>query len=100
MVEDIKQTDPNFRKYLGESIPKKTWIDEIQILQNFSAPLMYLLREQDGFINSSEYKKYLIKNGIETSCIKILQESGHCPHLSIPKEFTDCILSFMDELSR
>lgn len=99
MVEDIKQTDPNFRKYLGESIPKEKWIDEIQILQNSSAPLMYILGEDDGFINSSEYKKHLIKNGIEETCIKILKESGHCPHLSTPKEFTHCILSFMKKLN-
>ncbi len=99
MVEDIKQTDPNFRKYLGESIPKEKWIDEILILQNSTAPLMYILGEDDGFINSSEYKKHLIKNGIEETCIKILKKSGHCPHLSTPEEFTDGILSFMKNLN-
>lgn len=98
MVDDISQTDPNFRKHLGESIPKEVWVNEIEILKKASMPLMYILGEKDGFIDTIKYRSYLESNGIDSQRVKIIEEAGHCPHLSTPTEFLHCIFSFMKKI--
>ena len=98
MELDIKNTDPHFREYLRISFENQKWVDEVEIIKNTNLPLLYLLGEEDRFINCKKYRKHLIDKGITNSQITTMPAAGHCPHLSQPQKFAAHIFQFMSNV--
>ncbi len=95
MLDDIQRTDPNCREFLAKQLETQQWVNELQLIQNFNKPLLYILGEDDGFINSSLYRDFLIGNGIAASQIHLLKNARHMPQLDNPRATAQLIGDFM-----
>ena len=95
MMFDIQHTDPNCREYFAKQLETQKWIDELQIIQNSIVPLIYILGEYDGFINSSKYRDSLIEAGINRSQIHLINNARHMPQLDNPKAVSEIIMTFI-----
>jgi pimeloyl-ACP methyl ester carboxylesterase len=95
MMYDIRHTDPNCREFFAKQLETQKWIDELQIIQNTRVPLIYILGEDDGFINSSVYKDVLIESGLMDSQIHLLKNVRHMPQLDDPNATAEIITDFI-----
>jgi len=95
MMYDIQHTDPNCRELFAKQLETQKWIDELQIIQSTNTPLIYLLGEDDGFINSSRYKDVLIESGLKDSQIHLLKNVRHMPQMDDPKAVAEIITDFI-----
>ena len=96
MKNDIKKTDGNFREQFARSIELQAWTDELQLIKNCTIPLLYILGVQDGFINTSDYKKLLLEAGLQEPQLQLLEHVSHVPHLDNPNLCARLILEFID----
>jgi pimeloyl-ACP methyl ester carboxylesterase len=97
MMYDIQHTDPNCREYFAKQIESQEWIDELQIIQSSTAPLIYILGEDDGFINSSQYRDKLIEVGIKKTQIHLIKNARHMPQLDNPIAVSEVITNFIKD---
>ena len=97
MVYDIKHTDHNYSEQLAQYIKTQNWVDERQLIQECTIPLMYIYGMQDGFYNVPYCKKYLIETGLQDSQIHILDEVRHVPQLDNPNLCAKLILEFVNK---
>lgn len=95
MIYDVSHTDGNCRKMFSYYMSAQPWVNEPQILRNTTIPFMYILGQQDGFINYAAYKAHLIEEGIEESRIKIMDNVGHVPPLEDPELCANLISGFI-----
>ncbi|MCX7124288.1 MAG: alpha/beta hydrolase [Gammaproteobacteria bacterium] len=95
MMHDLQHTDPNCREFFSKQLETQVWIDELQLIQEATIPLMYLLGEDDGFINSPYYKEVLIKAGLKDSQIYLLKKVRHMPQLDDPQTTENLISDFI-----
>lgn len=56
---------------------------------------MYVLGEDDGFINSPHYKGILINAGLKDSQIHLLKNVRHVPQLDEPQTIANLISDFI-----
>lgn len=96
MVYDIKHTDSNCREQFAHSLETQVWVNERQLIQNSTVPLIYILGLQDGFINSIDYKKVLLEAGLQESQIHLLDQVRHVPHLDDPALCAKLIVEFIN----
>lgn len=97
MMSDVKNTDPNCRKYFSYYMEHQEWVDELQLVQNATVPLMYILGEKDGFIDSGYYKRTLLQSGLKDAQVHILADVRHVPQLDNPPVCAQEILAFLIE---
>lgn len=95
ILYDIQRTDPNCREFFAKHLETQKWVDELQIIQSTKIPLIYILGEDDGFINSSRYKDVLIESGLKDSQINLLKNARHIPQLDDPKATAKLISDFV-----
>lgn len=95
MIYDIQHTDPNCREFFAKQLETQKWIDELQIIQDSKIPLIYILGEDDGFINSSRYRDVLIESGVKDSQIHLLKNVRHMPQLDDPQATAKLISDFV-----
>ena len=98
MLDDIQRTDPNCREFFAKQLETQQWVNELQLIQNFNKPLLYILGEDDGFINSSLYRDFLIGNGIAASQIHLLKNARHMPQLDNPRATAQLIGDVMMQI--
>ena len=97
MMHDLQNTDPNCREYFSKQLETQEWMDELQIIQNSTIPLIYILGEDDGFINSPHYRNVLIESGLRDSQIHLLKDVRHVPQLDDPQTTAKLISDFIAE---
>ena len=95
MMHDLQRTDPNCREYFSKQLETQEWIDELQIIQNAAIPLIYILGEDDGFINSPHYRDILMEAGLKHSHIHLLKDVRHVPQLDDPQATANLISDFV-----
>lgn len=95
MLYDVQHTDPNCREQFASHLDSQAWVNELQLIQKCSLPLMYILGLQDGFIDSSKYKKFLLEAGLQESQIHVLDQARHVPHLDDPELCAKLIVDFI-----
>lgn len=95
MMYDIQNTDPNCREYFAKQIETQKWVDELEIIQNSTVPFVYILGEDDGFIDSLQYKDMLIEAGIKESQIHLVKNARHMPQFDNPKVVSKIIRDFI-----
>jgi pimeloyl-ACP methyl ester carboxylesterase len=95
MMHDLQHTDPNCREFFSKQLETQEWVDELQLVQDATIPLMYVLGEDDGFINSPHYKDALIESGLKDSQIHLLKNVRHVPQLDDPQTTADLISDFI-----
>jgi pimeloyl-ACP methyl ester carboxylesterase len=81
MLYDIRHTDPSCREFFSKQLETQKWVNELKIIQNTNIPLIYILGEDDGFINSLTYKSVLVEAGLKDSQIHLLKMYTICLNL-------------------
>lgn len=94
MLHDIQQTDPNCREQFARHLQTQAWVNELELVQKCTLPLMYILGKEDGFINSVYYKKVLLEAGLKESQIHLLDQVRHVPQLDNPPLCAQLISEF------
>lgn len=97
MLHDLQNTDQQCREYFSKQLATQKWVDELQIIQDTDVALMYIIGNEDGFINSSHYRDILIDNGLNNSQINILDDVRHVPQLDNPKTTAKLICDFISK---
>jgi pimeloyl-ACP methyl ester carboxylesterase len=95
MLQDIERTDPNCREQFAAHFETQPWVNEIAVLQKTQIPFLYILGQEDGFINTPFYKELLIKAGIPESSIQALEGVRHIPHVDAPEVSAKLIKNFV-----
>ncbi len=98
MMHDLQHTDPNCREFFSKQLETQEWVDELQLIQDATIPLAYVLGEDDGFINSSHYKSVLIEAGLKDSQIHLLENVRHVPQLDDPQTTAKISENFFSNL--
>lgn len=96
MLHDIRQTDPNYRECLANSIENQIWVNELELIQKYRLPLIYILGLDDGFINTLHYKSVLLESGMQESQIYLLSQTRHVPAIDSPDISAKLILEFIN----
>ena len=99
MISDIQHTDPNFREQFAHYLVTQSWVDELELLQKYPLPFIYILGRDDGFLNSVYYKKVLLERGLKESQLHLLDQARHIPYLDDPDLCTKLILDFIENQS-
>jgi pimeloyl-ACP methyl ester carboxylesterase len=98
MMHDLQATDPNCREYFAKQLGTQKWVDELQLVKEATTPLIYVLGEDDGFINSPHYRDMLMEEaGLKDSQIHCLKNVRHVPQLDDPKATANIISGFVKE---
>lgn len=96
--DDILNTDPNFRLYLGQSLFTGNYNDETQIVGNMTKPLAVLHGEDDQLINLS-YIQAVTMPTLWDNQIKIVPSSGHAIQYNRPIIFNALVRSFYRDVT-
>lgn len=95
MMYDIQRTDPDCREYFAKQIETQKWVDELQIIQSSTVPLIYILGADDGFIDSPKYRDVLMGAGIKESQIYLIKDARHMPQLDNPEAVSEIVSDFI-----
>ena len=72
--------------------------DLAERLSEIDVPTLIIHGNEDKLL-SIQYAELLHQN-IKGSILKIVEGSGHCPHLEKPKDFNDAVLEFLKKIFR
>ena len=72
--------------------------DVIDRLSEITVPTL-IIHGRDDRMLSVDLAELLHQN-IRTSSLRIIEDTGHCPHLAKPREFNQTITSFLNQLDR
>lgn len=95
MLHDLQHTDKECRRHFANSLETQPWVDELAIIEKTSKPLIYILGEDDGFIDSVKYKKTLLSAGLKSEQIFIIEKARHIPQLDAPQTSAKIIKDFI-----
>ena len=96
--EQIKNTDPDFRAFLGKSIAEGKMFDEIKLLKNFQKPVCIIHGENDPLINL-EYIETIAIPQLWKNKINIISGAGHLPQYENYLDFNEILKEFMSYTS-
>jgi len=91
----IKNTDPLFRKYLGESIISGNTIDEKTILSNLSIPVAIFHGSDDQLVNPAYYKKLSLQS-LWRGSVHEIENAGHCIQMENAPAFNQSFSEFCE----
>jgi len=96
ITEDIKRTDPLFRKRIGEYIAEGRLNDEIRALNSFNYPAAVLHGRHDQIISNDYMQKLEIQN-LWKSKIQFI-DSGHSPQWEEADLFNSLIKRYCESI--
>jgi pimeloyl-ACP methyl ester carboxylesterase len=96
-VDNIKNTDPNFRFVLGESF-KTDKTNDFDLINNITIPIAMIFGEKDRIINLDTLKNTNIENVLWRNKIQIISDTGHSPMWEKPNMFNYVLKEFIKEL--
>lgn len=96
ITEDIKRTDPLFRKRIGEYIAEGSLNDEISLLNSLNYPVAILHGMYDQIISNDYMQKLKIKT-LWKSKIQFL-DNGHSPQWETPDLFNQIIREYANTI--
>jgi pimeloyl-ACP methyl ester carboxylesterase len=94
-VDNIKNTDPNFRKYLAESF-KTVKQNDIDLIKENKVPISIILGEKDRIVKQEKLEE--IKSYLWREKVQIISDSGNSPMWENPKIFNFVIQEFINDL--
>ncbi|UAB80389.1 alpha/beta hydrolase [Marixanthomonas sp. SCSIO 43207] len=84
VIEQLKNTDPNFRESLLQSIQESQMQDELEVLNDNNLPIALLFGEEDVLVNF-EYLKKLEKNDLTKFTFQKVEGAMHLPQVEFSK---------------
>jgi len=94
-VDNIKNTDPNFRKYLTDSF-KSVSNNDFDIIKNTKIPTAVILGEKDRIVDKEKLE--IVSEKLWRKKVQIISESGNSPMWENPKTFNYFLKEFIDDL--
>lgn len=92
----IQTTDPAARTCLGESLfVRGEWADEWDLLETLDKPVRVLHGTRDAVIDAA-YLADLPVDSVRQEGIRLLDGTGHSPHLEVPEVFEREISAFAE----
>lgn len=98
-VDNIKNTDPNFRFILGESL-KKDNTNDFDLINELNKPIVMIQGNQDRIINIGKLQTLDLENKLWRNKIQIISDAGHSPMWEKPDLFNYILSTFIDEVSK
>ena len=96
-VDNIKNTDPNFRFVLGESF-KTDNTNDFELIKKLKIPVAFIEGEKDRIIDIEKIQNTEIKNILWRQKVHIISDAGHSPMWEKPSLFNYMINQFADEV--
>ena len=96
-VDNIKNTDPNFRKYLYESF-KNDKTNEFNVLRNLKIPITLLNGDKDRMVNQIYLEKKKIESFLWRGKIQYISNSGNSPMWEKHKVFNYFLEQFIKDI--
>lgn len=93
--QSIKNTDPLFRKYLGESIMTGNTMNEMAILSNIKVPVAIFHGRDDQIVNPVYFEKLNFDN-LWRNKILMIANAGHCVQMENAKVFNHSLSEFCE----
>lgn len=94
-VDNIKNTDPDFRKYLTESFSEVD-INDFDLIKGNKLPISIIIGDKDRLVDIEKFDK--IKTYLWRSKIQKISESGNSPMWENPKTFNFLLGEFLNDL--
>lgn len=92
-VDDILNTDPNFRAYLGQSLFTGQYLDQTQIVANMTQPLAIVQGAEEQVANL-DYMQTLSYSTLWRNEIQVVPAAGHATHYERPFLFNRLMRQF------
>ncbi len=96
-VDNIKNTDPNFRFVLGESF-KYDKTNDFDLIDKINIPTAIIFGEKDRIINLDTLKSSGIEEKLWRNKIQIISDTGHSPMWENPRMFNYILGEFSKDL--
>ncbi len=96
-VDNIKNTDPNFRFVLGESFQNDN-TNDFEIINKLSIPVAMLQGEKDRIIDIDKIKTKQLEDKLWRNKIQIISDAGHSPMWEKPSLFNYVVNMFAEEV--
>jgi pimeloyl-ACP methyl ester carboxylesterase len=94
VIDDIKNTDGNFRDMVTKSLAMGILQDEYSIVKNLGNKVAIIHGEKDRLINLDFLKKLDLE--IWNSRVNIIPHASHCPQYEQPYMFNNILKQFID----
>jgi len=98
-VDNIKNTDPNFRTYLYESF-KNDKTNDFNILRNLKIPITLLNGDKDRMINRNYLEDSRIEELLWRNKIHYISEAGNSPMWEKYKLFNYFLEQFVEDIAK
>ena len=92
-VDNIKNTDPNFRFVLGESF-KTDNTNDFDLISKINIPIAMIYGEKDKIINLNSLKDTGIEKNLWRNKIQIISNTGHSSMWENPNIFNYILIEF------
>ncbi len=89
----ISQTDPAFRKFMGQSVGAGKFKNERSLLSGSDLPFVIANGKKDSMVNTA-YCSAITTNITKLQTHVLFEESGHTPQLEVPEEFNKTLTNF------
>lgn len=89
----ITQTDPAFRKFMGQSVGAGKFKDERTLLTGSDLPFVIANGSKDSMVNTA-YCSAISTNAYKNQSHILFEDSGHTPQLEVPEEFNKTLTNF------
>ena len=96
-VDNIKNTDPNFRTYLYDSF-KNDKTNDFTILKNLKIPITLLNGDKDRIVNRDYLKKNQIEDLLWRGKLQYISDAGNSPMWEKYKVFNYFVEQFIEDI--
>lgn len=98
IIKDIKRSHQEMRASLLASFIPENMANEVEIIENIAQPVAIFHGMNDQLVNG-EYLKELNIPTLWQNKIITIPDSGHCPQIENPKDFSQKLIEFIDHIS-
>lgn len=99
MARDLRDSDGNFREQIVRFMAIQAWPDEMSLLEQSPAPMIYIGGRDDVFIQPAFYQKLEKRVPKVAGRVVLLDDVSHVPHLEDPARCAKLILDFAASIS-
>lgn len=97
IIIEMRLADGNARSFLGASIPKGLFKNELEIVEKLNVPVAIIHGEYDALINL-EYLNQLSAPTLWKNKIHLISSATHCPQIEQALAFNSILTEFSDEI--
>lgn len=97
VAEQLFATDPKTREYLGESVTKLEFKNEVEIVRHMNIPLAILQGKMERLINL-DYIRSLQTPTLWRGKVQLIDNAGHFPQMENADQFNEFLIDFIESV--